>query len=93
MAPPSAKQIEFLERRGIFAESVENMGKAALLIDRLKRRQDEGLATPKQFRCLERYGFRQVGTWQFADASRMISRLSMNSLRVPTGMNPVTYRP
>ncbi len=93
MAPPSAKQIEFLERRGIFAESVENMGKAALLIDRLKRRQEEGLATPKQIRCLERYGFRQVGTWQFADASRMISRLSMNSWRIPTGMNPVTYRP
>lgn len=93
MAPPSAKQIEFLERRGIFAESVENMGKAALLIDRLKRRQEEGLATPKQIRCLERYGFRHVGTWQFADASRMISRLSMNSWRIPTGMNPVTYRP
>ena len=93
MAPPSAKQIEFLERRGIFADSVENMGKAALLIDRLKRRQDEGLATPKQIRCLERYGFRQVGTWQFADASRMISRLSMNSWRIPTGINPVTYRP
>lgn len=93
MAPPSAKQIEFLERRGIFAESVENMGKAALLIDRLKRRQEEGLATPKQIRCLERYGFRQVGTWQFTDASRMISRLSMNSWRIPTGMNPVTYRP
>ena len=93
MAPPSAKQIEFLERRGIFAESVENMGKAALLIDRLKRRQEEGLATPKQIRCLEKYGFRQVGTWQFADASRMISRLSMNSWRIPTGMNPGTYRP
>lgn len=93
MAPPSEKQLEFLERRGIFAESIENMGKAALLIDRLKRRQDEGLSTPKQIRCLERYGFRQVGTWQFADASRMISRLSMNSWRVPTGMNPVTYRP
>lgn len=93
MAPPSAKQIEFLERRGIFAESVENMGKAALLIDRLKRRQEEGLATPKQIRCLERYGFRQVGTWQFADASRMISRLSMNSWRIPTGLNPVTYSP
>lgn len=93
MSPPSAKQIEFLERRGIFAESVENMGKAALLIDRLKRRQDEGLSTPKQIRCLERYGFRQVGTWQFADASKMISRLSMNNWRVPTGMNPVAYRP
>lgn len=93
MAPPSDKQIEFLEHRGIFADSVENMGKAALLIDRLKRRQDEGLATPKQIRCLERYGFRQVGTWQFDAANSMISRLSMNGWRVPNGLNPTTYRP
>lgn len=35
MAPPSEKQLAFLEQRGIFAESVENMGKASLLIDRL----------------------------------------------------------
>ena len=62
MAPPSEKQIAFLERRGIFADSVMNAGLASLLIDRLQRRQDLGLATPKQIRCLERYGFRQVGT-------------------------------
>ncbi len=62
MAPPSEKQIAFLERRGIFADSVRNAGLASLLIDRLQRRQQMGLATPKQIRCLERYGFRQVGT-------------------------------
>ena len=60
-APPSEKQLQFLERRGIFPESVANCGMASLLIDRLKRRQEEGLATPKQIRCLERYGFRRVG--------------------------------
>lgn len=48
MAPPSEKQIAFLENRGICADAVENMGKASLLIDRLVRRQEEGLATPKQ---------------------------------------------
>lgn len=69
MAPPSEKQIAFLERRGIFADSVRNAGLASLLIDRLQRRQQMGLATPKQIRCLERYGFRQVGTWAFEDAS------------------------
>ena len=93
MAPPSEKQLEFLEKRGIFSESVENMGKASLLIDRLKRRQDEGLATPKQIRCLERYGFRQVGTWLFEDAGKMISRLAMNGWRVPHGITVHTYRP
>ena len=93
MAPPSEKQLEFLERRGIFAESVENMGKASILIDRLKRRQEEGLATPKQIRCLERFGFRKVGTWHFEDANKMISRLAMNSWRIPYGVTAATYRP
>ena len=62
MAPPSKKQLAFLEGRGIFAEGVTNAGMASLLIDRLVRRQDEGLATPKQIRLLERYGFRHVGS-------------------------------
>lgn len=93
MAPPSSKQLEFLERRGIFSDSVQNAGLASLLIDRLKRRQDAGLATPKQIRCLERYGFRQVGTWQFEDASSLISRLADNRWRVPYGLTPATYRP
>ncbi len=93
MAPPSEKQIAFLKRRGIFADSVRNAGLASLLIDRLQRRQQMGLATPKQIRCLERYGFRQVGTWAFEDASSLISRLADNSWRVPYGMTPALYRP
>ena len=93
MAPPSERQLEFLEKRGIFSESVENMGKASLLIDRLMKRQESGLSTPKQIRCLERYGFRQVGTWQFDDAAKMISRLAANNWRLPFGLNPKQYRP
>ena len=93
MAPPSEKQIAFLEKRGIFADSVKNAGLASLLIDRLKLRQDAGLATPKQIRCLERYGFRQVGTWQFDDASALISRLANNNWRIPYGLNAASYRP
>ena len=93
MSPPSQKQIEFLEKRGICAESVENMGKARLLIDRLIWRQDEGLSTPKQIRCLERYGFRQVGTWTFDQASRMISRLASNGWQLPYGFSASAYRP
>lgn len=93
MAPPSQKQLEFLERRGIFSDSVTNSGMASILIDRLQRRMQEGLATPKQIRCLERYGFRQVGTWLFDDASSMISRLADNNWRVPRGCTPALYRP
>lgn len=93
MAPASQKQLEFLERRGILPDTVENAGLASVLIERLKRRQDEGLATPKQIRLLERYGFRQVGTWQFDQASALIARLAANSWRVPYGMSPAHYRP
>ncbi|MCH4065016.1 MAG: DEAD/DEAH box helicase [Lachnospiraceae bacterium] len=93
MAPPSQKQIEFLERRGIFPEAVTNAGMASMLIDKLKRRQEAGLATPKQIRCLERFGFRQVGTWQFSAANSMISELANNHWRVPYGMTPALYRP
>ena len=93
MGPPSEKQLAFLENRGILPDTVGNAGLASLLIDRLKRRQEEGLATPKQIRCLERYGFRRVGTWQFDTASALISRLAMNHWRVPQGMTPSVYTP
>ena len=93
MGPPTQKQLQFLENRGIFAESVENMGKAHLLIDRLVRRQEEGLSTPKQIRCLERFGFRQVGTWTFAQASGLIARLAANNWRIPRGVCAPEYRP
>lgn len=93
MGPASEKQLEFLERRGILPESVPNAGMASLLIDRLQRRQQAGLSTPKQIRCLERYGFRQVGTWSFSDAGRMISAISGNRWQIPYGIVASTYRP
>lgn len=93
MAPASTKQIAFLEKRGIFTGSVKNMGMASMIIDRLKRRQDEGLSTPKQIRCLEKYGFLHVGTWQFDQANGMIARIQSNAWRLPYGFNAAAYRP
>lgn len=93
MAPPSEKQLAFLEGRGIFADGVTNAGMASLLIDRLMRRQEEGLATPKQIRLLERYGFRQVGTWTFESASKLIGMIAGNRWSLPRGMNPAAFRP
>ncbi len=93
MGPPSQKQLEFLEKRGIYAQSVENAGKAHLLIDRLIRRQAEGLSTPKQIRCLEKYGFRQVGTWTFEQAGTMLNRLANNNWRMPYGFCAAAYKP
>ena len=52
MAPPSDKQKQELEKRGILPDEIDNAGKANLILDRLHKRQEEGLTTPKQIRCL-----------------------------------------
>lgn len=93
MAPASKKQLAALEKYGIFPDEIENAGKASLLLDRLARRREEGLSTPKQIRLLEGYGFLHVGEWPFDAASRMIGRISMNRWRIPQGVVPSTYRP
>ena len=93
MKEPSSKQIKTLENFGIDAESIEFAGQASALIDACIRRRENGLATPKQVRCIERYGFKHVGTWTFEAANKMISRISMNGWRVPRNVNPATYDP
>ena len=92
--PPSAEQTAALEKLGILPDAVENAGKASLLLDRLRKRQAEGLTTPKQIRLLERYGFRQVGTWSFEAARHMIDRIAAGGWRgVPKGVDPKTFTP
>ena len=94
MAPPSAKQVAALEKLGIFPDEIENAGKAKQLLDRLDKRRREGLTTPKQIRFLESKGFQHVGTWQFEDASNMISRIqACGWKRLPPGVDPETYVP
>ena len=93
-APPTDQQTAALEKFGILPDAVDTAGKASLLLDRLAKRQDEGLTTPKQIRCLERYGFQHVGTWTFDQASHMITRISAGGWRgVPKGIHPKTYTP
>lgn len=92
--PPSDKQTAALEKLGILPDAVESAGKAALLLDRLHKRQTDGLTTPKQIRLLERYGFRHVGSWSFDAASRMINRIAAGGWRgVPKGVDPKTFTP
>lgn len=93
LAPASDKQLAFLEKRGIFPDEIACAGKAQLLIDRLTKRQDEGLTTPKQIRLLESRGFRNVGTWDFTAASRLIGRIANNNWRIPAGLDPASYTP
>ena len=93
MSPPSQKQIAALEKLGILPDEIDNAGKAQLLLDRLQKRRDEGLATPKQIRFLEGRGFTHVGTWSFEAANNMISRISTNGWMIPRGITPGTFVP
>lgn len=93
MAPPSEKQLEALEKFGIYTEEIGNAGKAGKLLDRLNKRKDSGLTTPKQIRLLEGRGFQNVGMWKFEDASNLINRIAASGWRMPKGIIPATYQP
>jgi hypothetical protein len=93
MGPPSEKQVQTLEKLGIFPDEIDNAGKAAKLLDRLDKRRTEGLTTPKQIRLLEQKGFRNVGTWQFEAARNLIDQIAANSWRVPHHIIPDQYKP
>lgn len=93
MMPASDKQLKALEKFGIFPDEIENAGKAKLLLDRLIKRKELGLATARQIRLLEARGFRHVGTWSFAAASKLIGRIAAAGWRMPAGIIPATYQP
>ena len=93
MAPASEKQIKALEKYGIFPDEIDNAGKANLLLDKLAKRRDAGLATPKQIRFLESRGFQHVGMWEFKAANNMISRIANNHWAIPGGIVPASYVP
>lgn len=93
MAPPTEAQQMQLEKAGILPDNVGSAGKASLLLDRLSKRRLEGLTTPKQIRFLEQKGFRNVGTWSFETAKRLIDRIAGNGWRIPNGLDAATYQP
>ena len=93
MSPPSQKQLDALEKYGIYPNEIENAGKAAMLLDRLNKRRMDGLSTPKQIRLLENKGFLHVGEWTFQQASNMITRIAANGWRVPHSVIPAEYTP
>ena len=91
--PPTEKQKERLEKLGILPDAVDSAGKASMLLERLAKRRDAGLTTPKQIRFLEGRGFRHVGTWTFDSAKQMIDRIAANNWRTPPGIVPSQYVP
>lgn len=93
-APASEAQLSALEGYGIYPDEVGCAGKASALLDKLAKRREDGLTTPRQIRLLERYGFKHVGQWPAQDASSMITRIKVLGWnRVPNGIDPETYDP
>ena len=92
MSPATDKQKAALEKLGIMPDEIENAGKATKLLERLDKRRQEGLTTPKQIRFLEGRGFQHVGTWQFEHAKNLIDRIAANGWHTPADINPQGYK-
>ena len=92
MGPPSDKQKHTLEKLGIMPDQIDKAGKAAKILDRLDKRKNEGLTTPKQIRYLESKGFQHVGTWQFDTAKNLIDRIAGNGWKIPNDIVPQEYK-
>ena len=82
-----------LEKWGINPDAVESAGKAEQILRAVAQRQQSGLATPKQIRCLEKYGFQRVGGWKFDAAKNLINRIAANGWRVPNSITASEYIP
>ncbi len=93
VGPVTEKQSRALEKFGIFPDEIDSAGKAGKILDRLSKRFEAGLSTPKQIRFLEGRGFRNVGTWQKDEASKMIGRIANNGWRIPHNVTPSSYKP
>ncbi len=88
---PTQKQMDLLEHIGINPDGIQYQGEAAKLLDYYFERN--GLATPKQIRTLERYGFRHVAYWTIQDASAIIGKLAAHNWKPLWGMNTASYMP
>ena len=93
MQPASENQLKTIEKFGVYPNDIENAGKAELLINKLIKRKNDGLTTPKQIRFLESRGFVHVGTWEFKSAEKLINRIAANGWTVPHGIIPNQYKP
>lgn len=93
LTPPTQRQLDALEKAGIYPDGVTCQGHASRILDAIRIRRANNLSTPKQIRFLERNGFQNVGTWEFETARKMIDRFAANMWRCPRGVDPAGYAP
>ena len=94
MKPISGEQRTALEKWGIDPDTIDSCGKASMILNKLFKRREAGLTTPKQIRFLEKRGFKNVGEWRFDEASSLINEIAACGWHVPKRISrPTDYVP
>jgi hypothetical protein len=85
-AAPTPSQVDALSKVGIFPGDIQYSGHAKAILAAVENRKKQGLAQPRQVRCLERYGWTRAGQMKYAEAQKLISRIAANGWRLPHGL-------
>ena len=80
--PVTEKQAQTLRKLGVDPDGISCKGAASVVLNRLFKRIDAGLATPLQIRTLERYGMEDVGDWTKDQATRAIGLIAQNKWKM-----------
>ena len=80
-APPTDKQLQALARFGFAEDKIPSKGFASMLLDKVITRSRENLASPKQVRMLERFGYENAAKMTFNGAKEAIDKIAANGWR------------
>ena len=90
---PSDDIIDSISCYGVKGDAIKSQGLAAAILKRLIARRASGMATPKQIRCLESFGFVHVGRWTLRYASGFLDIISSHDWKLPNGFDASTLDP
>ncbi len=76
---PTQKQLDTLQRMQFDPNSILNRGHASMLLGNVINRRSRNLATPKQMKILRRFGYKNVETYTFEFATKLITELANNN--------------
>lgn len=75
--PATEKQLKYLQAMQIATEGEEICkGRASKIIDRLSKRREMGLSTPRQAEALKKFGFQHTYEWTLEEAKKMMGQLA-----------------
>lgn len=91
--PPTRKLLKELRVMDVQTDSIETDSQGIVLLQALTSRGWRNLATPKQLRLLNGYGFKNLLTWLNLEASEVISKIKNNGWVMPEDIDPEQYCP